>query len=81
MVCCVETEDEATHIVYGMMDDQPEEKTLRPVLCRDQNYLVHWYYTSDAHDSWISNVNNEDVEISDDGYEFSPPYEVHQLNI
>ena len=61
------------------MDDDTDEKLLRPVLCRDQSYLVHWYYTSDAHDSWISNVNNEDVEVAEDGYDWSPPYEVRNL--
>lgn len=48
-----EDEEEATHIVYPIVDPLPEEYA-RPQFKRDKNVMVHWYYFPESHDSWVS---------------------------
>lgn len=49
----VDTEDNATHIIYNATD-APVEEYGRPVLRRDKMVLMHWYYFPDSFDTWNS---------------------------
>ncbi|GAB0092331.1 SWI/SNF complex subunit SMARCC2 [Sergentomyia squamirostris] len=53
-----EDEEEATHIIYPVVDPLPEEYA-RPAFKRDKNVMMHWYYLPDSYDSWL--VNNFDL--------------------
>lgn len=46
-----EEEEDATHVVYPVVDPL-EEEYARPVFRRGNNVLVHWYYMPDSHDTW-----------------------------
>ncbi|CAB0011165.1 unnamed protein product [Nesidiocoris tenuis] len=48
----VESEDQATHILYPTVDPSDEEFA-RPTLKRDRLALLHWYYFPDSYDSWV----------------------------
>lgn len=48
-----EDEEEATHIVYSIVDPLPEEYA-RPSFRKDKNVMLHWYYFPDSYDSWVS---------------------------
>ena len=49
-----EDEEEATHIVYSVVDPLPEEYA-RPSFKRDRNVMLHWYYFPESYDSWVPN--------------------------
>lgn len=49
-----EEEDEATHIIYPIVDPLPEEYA-RPNFRRDKNVMIHWYYFPESYDSWVTN--------------------------
>lgn len=49
-----EDEEEATHIIYPVVDPLSEEYA-RPSFKRDKNIMMHWYYFPDSYDSWIPN--------------------------
>ncbi|CAK1545563.1 unnamed protein product [Leptosia nina] len=46
-----EDEEDATHIIYPVVDPL-EEEYARPVFRRGNNVLIHWYYFPDSHDTW-----------------------------
>lgn len=48
-----EDEEEATHIIYNIVDPLPEEYA-RPSFRREKNVMLHWYYFPESYDSWIS---------------------------
>lgn len=50
-----EDEEEATHIVYGMVDPLPEDYA-RPSFKREKNVMLHWYYFPESYDSWVPNT-------------------------
>nr|XP_023013071.1 SWI/SNF complex subunit SMARCC2 [Leptinotarsa decemlineata] len=49
----VETEDTATHIIYGSLDPLKDEYG-RPVIKRDKMALMHWYYFPNSYDTWVN---------------------------
>ncbi|KAJ8945615.1 hypothetical protein NQ314_009143 [Rhamnusium bicolor] len=49
----VETEDTATHIIYGSVDPLKEEYG-RPVIKRDKMVMMHWYYFPNSFDTWVN---------------------------
>uniref|UniRef100_A0A1B0DH08 Uncharacterized protein n=2 Tax=Phlebotomus papatasi TaxID=29031 RepID=A0A1B0DH08_PHLPP len=49
-----EDEEEATHIIYPVIDPLPEEYA-RPAFKRDKNVMMHWYYFPESYDSWLPN--------------------------
>ncbi|KAK2704314.1 hypothetical protein QYM36_016644 [Artemia franciscana] len=55
-----ETKGDATHIVYPLCDPLADEYG-RPVMCRNSNVLMHWYYFPDSHDSWVTCETDLDV--------------------
>ncbi|XP_050405747.1 SWI/SNF complex subunit SMARCC2 [Patella vulgata] len=47
--------DNATHIVYTLPSQSPpDEDFFRPILKRDKYTMVHWWYTPDSYDMWVS---------------------------
>ncbi|CAH1131485.1 unnamed protein product [Ceutorhynchus assimilis] len=63
----VETEENATHILFNHVDG-PVEEYGRPVVKRDKMVLMHWYYFPDSFDTW---VNLESVGL--DGMSLDSP--------
>lgn len=57
----VDDEDEATHIVFPIVDPLPEEYA-RVAFKRDKHVMLHWYYLPDSYDSWV--YNNFDLPVS-----------------
>lgn len=55
----VDTEENATHILYNSADASVEEYG-RPVVKREKMVLMHWYYFPDSFDTW---VNSESVGL------------------
>lgn len=49
----VESEADATHIIYPPVDPM-EEEYARPYMRRDRSVLLHWYYFPDSYDSWTT---------------------------
>lgn len=47
----VETEENATHILFNSAD-APVEEYGRPVIKREKMVLMHWYYFPDSFDTW-----------------------------
>ncbi|XP_055377454.1 SWI/SNF complex subunit SMARCC2-like [Condylostylus longicornis] len=47
-----EEEDEATHVVYPIVDPHPDEYA-RPSFKRGGNIMLHWYCFPDSYDSWV----------------------------
>lgn len=75
----VETEDDATHIIYRIPESAKADGAadyLRPVMRRDRNALVHWWYCPDSYDTWVSDFSLE-IDI-DDKYEPDGAWEVRQ---
>lgn len=56
----VENEENATHILYNIVES-PVEEYGRPVLKRDKMVLMHWYYFPDSFDTWV-NVDSVGLE-------------------
>lgn len=57
-----ESEDKATHIVYPTVAVPPEGEDWVRVVERhgSRNVLVHWYFTPDSYDNWLTNVDLDD---------------------
>ncbi|XP_019760528.1 SWI/SNF complex subunit SMARCC2 isoform X2 [Dendroctonus ponderosae] len=49
----VDTEENATHILYNIAES-PVEEYGRPVIRRDKMVLMHWYYFPDSFDTWVN---------------------------
>ncbi|KAG7200478.1 hypothetical protein KM043_001044 [Ampulex compressa] len=49
----VETEADATHVIYPPVDPM-EEECARPCMRRERSVLLHWYYFPDSYDSWTT---------------------------
>lgn len=50
----VENEEEASHILYSVVDPLDEEYA-RPVYKNKERWTqLHWYYFPDSHDSWVN---------------------------
>lgn len=56
-----EDEDVATHLIYPGLSPVPEEY-VRPAFHRGKNVMIHWYYTPESYDTWVS--NNYDFPVS-----------------
>ncbi|KQS39053.1 SWI/SNF complex subunit SMARCC2 isoform X2 [Drosophila erecta] len=54
----VSDEEDATHIVYPVVDPHPDEYA-RPIFKRGGHVMLHWYYFPESYDSWA--VNNFDL--------------------
>ncbi|KAH8271397.1 hypothetical protein KR018_008649 [Drosophila ironensis] len=54
----VTDEEDATHIVYPVVDPHPDEYA-RPIFKRGGHVMLHWYYFPESYDSWA--VNNFDL--------------------
>ncbi|KAK9509493.1 hypothetical protein O3M35_006800 [Rhynocoris fuscipes] len=63
----VENEEQATHILYPVVDPLDEEFA-RPTLKRGGMTLLHWYYFPDSHDSWVS------IDLPVDPPDSPPPH-------
>ncbi|XP_054741128.1 SWI/SNF complex subunit SMARCC2 isoform X2 [Anastrepha obliqua] len=50
----VTDEEEATHIIYPVVDPHPDEYA-RPVFKRGNHVMLHWYYFPESYDSWAIN--------------------------
>ena len=50
------------------------ETYVRPVMRRERNTLVHWWYTPDSYDTWVPDINI-DIEL-DDKYDPDGAWEV-----
>lgn len=48
----IDNEEAATHIIYGQVDHNDEYG--RPVLKRDDNVIMHWYYFPNSYDTWVN---------------------------
>ncbi|CAH1103195.1 unnamed protein product [Psylliodes chrysocephalus] len=49
----VETEETATHIIYGSVDPLKDEYG-RPVSKREKMVMMHWYYFPNSFDTWVN---------------------------
>uniref|UniRef100_A0A182N6Q0 SWI/SNF complex subunit SMARCC2 n=1 Tax=Anopheles dirus TaxID=7168 RepID=A0A182N6Q0_9DIPT len=47
-------EEEATHIIYPVIDPLPEDYA-RPTFRRDKHVMIHWYYFPESYDTWVPN--------------------------
>ncbi|XP_068154270.1 SWI/SNF complex subunit SMARCC2 isoform X2 [Drosophila tropicalis] len=54
----VTDEEDATHIVYPIVDPHQDEYA-RPIFKRGNHVMLHWYYFPESYDSWT--VNNFDL--------------------
>ncbi|XP_051863225.1 SWI/SNF complex subunit SMARCC2 isoform X3 [Drosophila albomicans] len=50
----VTDEEDATHIVYPVVDPHPDEYA-RPIFKRGNHVMLHWYYFPESYDSWTLN--------------------------
>ncbi|XP_014088739.2 SWI/SNF complex subunit SMARCC2 isoform X1 [Bactrocera oleae] len=50
----VTDEEEATHIIYPVVDPHPDEYA-RPLFKRGNHVMLHWYYFPESYDSWAIN--------------------------
>ncbi|XP_037946414.1 SWI/SNF complex subunit SMARCC2 isoform X2 [Teleopsis dalmanni] len=48
-------EEDATHIIYPVVDPHPEEYA-RPIFKRGNHVMLHWYYFPESYDSWTINT-------------------------
>ncbi|XP_058058097.1 SWI/SNF complex subunit SMARCC1 [Anopheles bellator] len=48
-------EEEATHIIYPVIDPLPEDYA-RPMFRRDKHVMIHWYYFPESYDTWVPNT-------------------------
>ncbi|XP_066934633.1 SWI/SNF complex subunit SMARCC1-like [Clytia hemisphaerica] len=73
----VDDKDKATHIVTTgpPPNQQPDEDWIRPILKKDKQVLVHWWYYPDSYDSLIS-VSECDQE-PEDPPQRTKPWEVN----
>lgn len=54
MFYILENEQEATHILFPVVDPLDEEYA-RPVYKNKERWIqMHWYYFPDSHDSWVN---------------------------
>ncbi|XP_037310652.2 SWI/SNF complex subunit SMARCC1 isoform X1 [Pungitius pungitius] len=54
----------ATHHIYPTPSQQEEEEWLRPVLRKDKQVLVHWGFSPDSYDTWVS-VSEVEADVED----------------
>lgn len=65
-----EDEDEASHIVYPIVEPLTEEYA-RPTFRRGQHIMLHWYYFPHSYDLWVPNTF--DLPSNDNIPELHPP--------
>lgn len=70
----VESEDTATHVLYGLVDPLKEEYA-RPIIKRDKMVMMHWYYFPNSFDTWV-NLEQIDLPAMDDQPNHSGPWRV-----
>ncbi|PVD36056.1 hypothetical protein C0Q70_03026 [Pomacea canaliculata] len=52
-----DSEENATHIVYTLPSHPPpDEEYFRPVMRRDRDCMVHWWYYPESYDTWVTDV-------------------------
>ncbi|XP_065839082.1 SWI/SNF complex subunit SMARCC2-like [Oscarella lobularis] len=66
---------QATHIIHPAPPPLPDEEWLRPLLKKDKQVLVHWWYYPDSYDSWVS--ASEVDEDPEPPPEFNKQWEVN----
>ncbi|RWS07661.1 SWI/SNF complex subunit SMARCC2-like protein [Dinothrombium tinctorium] len=71
----VESAEEASHIIHPAPSSCNEsDEWCRVVMKKDRSALIHWWYTPDSYDTWITGV---DIEHDPDSPQpRSAPYEV-----
>ncbi|XP_023297584.2 SWI/SNF complex subunit SMARCC2 isoform X1 [Lucilia cuprina] len=50
----VSDEEDATHIIYPVVDPHPDEYA-RPIFKRGNCVMMHWYYFPESYDTWTPN--------------------------
>lgn len=65
----VPDEEDATHVVYPLVDPHPDEYA-RPSFKRGSNIMLHWYCFPESYDSWVPNTFDIPDNIPD--YPMSP---------
>lgn len=68
-----DAEEEATHIIYPVVDPLDEEYA-RPAFRRDRMVMMHWYYFPDSYDSWVA--TELPVDPPDSPAPHTPPWRV-----
>ncbi|KAM7362775.1 SWI/SNF- related protein mor isoform 2-T2 [Cochliomyia hominivorax] len=48
-------EEDATHIIYPVVDPHPDEYA-RPIFKRGNCVMMHWYYFPESYDTWTPNT-------------------------
>ncbi|RWS24321.1 SWI/SNF complex subunit SMARCC2-like protein [Leptotrombidium deliense] len=72
----VESPEEASHIIYPSSSASSEsEEWCRVALKKDRNALIHWYYTPDSYDTWITGVDID--QDADSPQSRTGPFEVN----
>ncbi|XP_057661978.1 SWI/SNF complex subunit SMARCC2 [Diorhabda carinulata] len=73
----VETEDTATHIIYGSVDPLKDEYG-RPTYKRDKMVMMHWYYFPNSFDTWVNleSAGLEGLTIENNSSPHSGPWRV-----
>lgn len=73
----VETEDTATHIIYGSVDPLKDEYG-RPIYKRDKMVMMHWYYFPNSFDTWVNleSAGLEGLSIENNSSPHSGPWRV-----
>ena len=51
----VSDEEDATHIIYPVVDPHPDEYA-RPIFKRGNYVMMHWYYFPESYDTWTANT-------------------------
>lgn len=51
----VSDEEDATHIIYPVVDPHPDEYA-RPIFKRGNHVMLHWYCFPESYDTWTQNV-------------------------
>ncbi|KAK7485068.1 hypothetical protein BaRGS_00023707, partial [Batillaria attramentaria] len=52
-----DSEENATHILYTLPSNPAaDEEYFRPVMKRDRNCIVHWWYYPESYDTWVTDV-------------------------
>ncbi|KAL3836492.1 hypothetical protein ACJMK2_021921 [Sinanodonta woodiana] len=66
----IDNPEEATHVIHNLpAAPGQEEECVRPVMKRDKNAIVHWWYYPDSYDTWVTDVAiDQDPEAA-----WSPP--------
>ncbi|XP_062394509.1 SWI/SNF complex subunit SMARCC1 isoform X2 [Sardina pilchardus] len=59
-----EEKSKATHIILPSPSQQDEDEWLRPVMRKDKQVLIHWGYSPDSYDTWVS-TSDVDADVED----------------